>query len=185
MLRVDQSRRPPATTGDALALPFRDDAFEVVVAPFCLNHLDDPSQGVSEAGRVAPRLLASTYAADDDHPAKAAVETALGEVGWERPAWYSRVKVAMAAWGTIADATAVITRGGLEPLRVERHEIAFTDLGPNDMVAWRMGLAHCAAFVAGLDSKRRERVIARALDLLGPNPVPIVRRVILIAAARN
>lgn len=182
MLRVARDRRPPATAGDAVALPFRDHSFDVVLAPFSLNHLDDPAQGVREAGRIGRLLLASTYAADDDHPAKAAVETALGEVGWKRPAWYAQIKAAMAAWGTVADATAAVERGGLQPMRVERHEIEFNDLGPNDMVAWRMGLAQSASFVAALDDDARERVTARAIELLGPDPVPIVRRVIFVAA---
>jgi hypothetical protein len=53
------------------------------------------------------------------------------------------------------------------------------------MVAWRLGLAHCAPFVATLDAKRRSRLVARSLDLLGPDPIPIVRRVIFVAAARR
>jgi SAM-dependent methyltransferase len=183
MLLLDRIRRPPAAAGDAVALPFRDSSFDLVLAPFCLNHLEDPAEGVREAGRISRLLLASTYAVDDDHPAKAAVETALAEVGWERPVWYSRMKAAMAAWGTVAEATAVVERGGLEPVRVERHEVAFNDLGPNDMVAWRIGLPQCSTFVATLDADRRDRVIERAVESLGPDPAPIVRRVIFIAAA--
>jgi SAM-dependent methyltransferase len=183
MLRVDRAGRPPAAAGDAAALPFRDGSFDVVLAPFSLNHLDDPAQGARESGRISGLLLASTYAADDDHPAKAAVDTALGEVGWARPAWYSQIKAAMAAWGTVTDATGVVERAGLQPVRVERREIEFGDLGPQDMIAWRMGLAQCAGFVAALDDDHRSRVVARALELLGPDPVPIVRRVIFLAAA--
>ncbi|MEY2459073.1 MAG: demethylmenaquinone methyltransferase / 2-methoxy-6-polyprenyl,4-benzoquinol methylase [Acidimicrobiaceae bacterium] len=185
MLRIDQRNRPPATAGDALALPFRADSFDVVLAPFSLNHLHDPGLGVREAARISRLLLASTYAADDDHPVKAAVETVLGAVGWERPEWYSEVKATMAAWGTVAAATAVIEGSDLDPVRVERHEIAFPDLGPDDMVAWRLGLAHCAPFVATLDAERRSQVVARALELLGPDPTPIMRRVIFVAAARR
>lgn len=182
MLRFSREHRPAAAAGDAVALPFRNDAFDVVLAPFSLNHLDDPAQGVREAGRVGRRLLASTFAADDDHPAKAAVETALTEVGWQQPGWYVQVKAAMKAWGTVSDATAVVERGGLEPVRVERHEITFDELGPHDMVAWRLGQANCADFVAALDSESRQGVIARAVELLGPSPVPIVRGVIFVAA---
>ena len=183
MLRVDRSTRPPAAAGNAEALPFRSAAFDVVLAAFSLNHLDDPSEGVREAGRVGRLLLASTYAADDDHPAKLAVETALGEVGWTRPAWYSQLKAAMAAWGTVEDATAVVERGGLSPIRVERRRVAFPELGPTDMVAWRMGLAQSAAFSADLDRVGREQVVARAIELLGPDPAPIVRDVIFVAAS--
>jgi ubiquinone/menaquinone biosynthesis C-methylase UbiE len=79
MLLCGRDGRPPAAAGDALALPFRPGAFDIVLAPFSLNHLDEPAAGVREAGRVGDLLVASTYAADDDHPAKAAVDQALSE----------------------------------------------------------------------------------------------------------
>jgi SAM-dependent methyltransferase len=182
MLVRGRDDRPPATVADARELPFRRRVFDVVLAPFSLNHLDDPAGGVREAGRVGGLLVASTYAADDDHPAKAAVEAALSEAGWESPPWYAAVKSAMAAWGTVDRAAAAIERGGMRPLRVERREIRFPDLGPVDMVAWRMGLAHSASFVEGLDPETRDAVVRRALALLGRDPEPIVRRLIFLAA---
>jgi SAM-dependent methyltransferase len=184
MLRPQRADRPPASVGDALALPFRSSAFDVVLAPFSLNHLDDPAAGVREAARVGRLLVASTYAADDDHPVKAAVERALAAEGWEAPGWYRDLKAAMAAWGTVDGVAAVMARGGLRSLAVERREVAFADLGPADMVAWRLGLAHCAGFVARLDPAARRRVVDRALALLGPDPDPVVRRVVFGAAAR-
>jgi hypothetical protein len=50
------------------------------------------------------------------------------------------------------------------------------------MVAWRMGLAQSAGFVDALHPETRRAVIERALGLLGPDPEPIVRRVIFLAA---
>jgi SAM-dependent methyltransferase len=182
MLRVAQRTRPPAVAAQALELPFRRRSFDLVLAAFSLNHLEDPADGIREAGRIGGHLLASTYAADDDHPAKAAVENALAEVGWTRPEWYSQVKVGMARWGTVAAATTMIERASLEPTRVERLEITYDDLGPNELVAWRLGLAQSAAFVASLDRDARRRVTARALELLGPDPERLVRRVIFLAA---
>jgi SAM-dependent methyltransferase len=183
MLLCGRDARPPAAVGDALALPFRRRAFDVVLAPFSLNHLDEPAAGVREAGRVADLLVASTYAEDDDHPAKAAVDQALSEVGWKRPSWHAAMKSAMAAWGTIDRATAVIECGGMRPRLVERREISLPDLGPADMVAWRMGLAQSAGFVETLDPATQRTVFERALSLLGPDPEPIVRRVIFLAAS--
>jgi SAM-dependent methyltransferase len=185
MLLPDRERRPPAVVADALCLPFAPGAFDVVLAAFSLNHLDDPSAGVREAGRVGRALVASTYAADDDHPVKAAVEVALREAGWEQPEWYPRLKASMAAWGTVAAATEVVERGGLRPLLVERHEVAFPELGPPDMVAWRLGLAQYAGFVAALDQTARRRLVERAVEVLGADPPPVVRRVIFLAAAEH
>jgi len=185
MLLLDRSTRPPAAAGDATALPFRNDAFDVVLAPFSLNHLHDPALGVREAARVADHLLASTYAADDDHPAKLAVETALTELGWQRPNWYDGIKAAMSAWGTVDVARDVVERGGMRPVRMEHETVVFDDLGPEDMVAWRAGVAPSAAFLGALPPAQRESFVARALELLGPNPPLIERRVILISAARQ
>ncbi|HXW31594.1 MAG TPA: class I SAM-dependent methyltransferase [Acidimicrobiales bacterium] len=185
MLRQDFAQRPPATVGDALALPFRDGAFDIVLAAFSLNHLEHPELGVAEAARVGEVLLASTYAADDDHPVKGAVEAALGELGWTRPGWYDVVKQSMSAWGTVDQATKVIVQGGMRPVRVERLEVLFPELLPPDMVAWRMGLAQSGPFVAALPPELRARAVRRALELLGPGPGPLVRRVIFLAAAQG
>jgi SAM-dependent methyltransferase len=185
MLLRDRADRPPAAVGDALALPFGRGVFDIVLAPFSLNHLDDPAAGVREAGRIGDLLVASTYAVDDDHPVKAAVEQALSEVGWTRPPWQTAMKAAMAAWGTVDRAMAVIERGGMWPRIVERREIAFPELGPADMVAWRMGLAQSAGFVEALDPETQHMVFERALGLLGPDPEPIVRRVIFLAASTS
>lgn len=182
MLLRGRDDRPPAAVGDALALPFRGGVFDIVLAAFSLNHLEEPAAGLREAGRVGDLLVASTYAADDDHPAKAAVEKALSEFGWERPPWYDALKAAMATWGTVDEAKAAIERGGMRPRCVERREIEFPDLGPADMVAWRMGLAQSAGFVDALDPDTQRLVFGRALDLLGRDPEPIVRRVIFLAA---
>lgn len=185
MLLADSASRPPAAVADAVALPFSDGAFDVVLAPFSLNHLDEPSTGVREAARVLNAggvLLASTYAADDDHPVRSAVEQALREIGWEAPAWYSQVKAAMASWGTVEAAAAAIERGGMRPGLIECREVSFADLTPLDLVAWRMGMAQNAPFVARLDEPDRAAVFERARGLLGANPAPLVRRVIFVAA---
>ena len=185
MLLLDREHRPAATAGDAERLPFRDDAFDMVLAPFTLNHLPDPAAGVREAGRVGRLLLGSTYADDDDHPVKAAVEAAMRTTGWEPPDWYTNLKAVMRGWGTVDAATVAVERGGLVPVRVERLEVRFDTLTPADLVAWRLGLAHTSSALAALDPALQRDVSERALELLGPDPEPLVRRVIFLAATRR
>ena len=182
MLRRGRDTRPPAAVGDIEGLPFAAGAFDVVLAPFSLNHLADPANGVREAGRVARALVASTYAEDDDHPVKAAAEAALREHGWTSPAWYAGVKTAMASWGTVATAKVAAERGGMRPTEVELLAIEIPALGPAEMVAWRLGLAHTASFFEQLDPGARRQVVERAIHLLGADPPPVVRRVIFLAA---
>jgi len=185
MLRNERANRPPCTVGDASALPLRSGSVDAVVAAFVLNHLDDPSVAVGEIDRVLVRdghLLASTYANDDHHPVREAVEQALHEHGWSPPAWYGAVRAAMHSWGTTALAEAAIVRGGMQPVDVAEVAVAMPDLSPDAVVASRMGMAQCAPFVASLDATVQHAVHVRARALLGPHPPPLVRRVIFIVA---
>ena len=62
--------------------------------------------------------------------------------------------------------------------------VPYPDLSPADLVAWRMGMAQVAPFITSLPEVARRRIEARALDLLGPHPEPLVRRMIILTALR-
>ncbi len=81
---------------------------------------------------------------------------------------------------TVAGAVAVAQRAGL-PAEASVVEVAFPDLGPRDLVAWRMGMASVAPFVATLLPDRRRSLVARALELLG-DPEVLVRRMVVLRA---
>ncbi len=88
--RAGPAQHPVAA--DAAALPFRDRAFDLVVAAFCLNHLDRPGEVLGEIRRVGHGLAASTFAPGWAHPAKLAVDQALRPFGYQPPAWYESMK---------------------------------------------------------------------------------------------
>jgi len=53
--------------GDAMALPFPDDAFDVAVMPLVIFFVPDPAKGVAEMARVVcPRGIVTAYAWDMD-----------------------------------------------------------------------------------------------------------------------
>lgn len=187
MLSHDPGTRPPAAAADALALPFADGAFDAAVAAFSLNHATDPARGLREMARVtrpgAP-LVASSYAADDSHPVKAAVEAALTARGWAPEPWYRTVQtVAAPRTATVESCLATAADAGLdaacEPVRVP-----FPDLGPRDLVAWRLGMAQHAPFLARLPPEERSRVAAEALAALGDAPPPLTRSILVLTAVR-
>ncbi|MEA3020769.1 MAG: demethylmenaquinone methyltransferase / 2-methoxy-6-polyprenyl,4-benzoquinol methylase [Actinomycetota bacterium] len=185
MLAADASQRPPACVGDALALPFAGSTFDAAIAAFSLNHVADPGAALRDATRVlrpGGAIVASAYAEDDDHPVKAAVRAAATERGWVQDEWYTaltRDVVPMLA--TVERAARVAADAGLGSVLVEQVEVPFPDLGPTDLVAWRLGQAQLAPFVATLPSSERVALVGDALARLG-EAAPLVRSIIVVTA---
>lgn len=51
---------------------------------------------------------------------------------------------------------------------------------PVELVAWRLGMAHLAPFVAGLTPALRRRLIDAALDAVGSHAEPVRPRVLVL-----
>jgi SAM-dependent methyltransferase len=185
MLRFDAARRGPAVGGNALSLPFAAGSFDVSIAAFALNHLTDPAGALAEMARVtAPAgvLVASAYAATDAHPVKAAVQSALRDRGWSAEPWYMEVRDhALPLLATVEGARAVAAAAGVRAT-VEVLEIPFPDLTPADLVAWRLGMAHHAPFVAALGDDARAALLADVLARLGEDVPTLVRSIVVLAA---
>jgi SAM-dependent methyltransferase len=185
MLLSGRADRPPAVQGDAGQLPFGDDRIGAVVAAVSLNHVDDAVGCLREAARVVMPggpLVASSYAADDSHPVKSAVEQALQEVGWELEPWYESLRAGpVAALATVERFTAVGEAAGLSAGCVALR-VGFDHLGPLDLVDWRLGMAQHAPFVSRLPPATAQAVRERAVDLLGSGP-PVLERSILVLTA--
>ena len=153
-------RRCPAglhpVAADAIALPFRDGCFDLVLAAFCLGHLDRPAAGLQEARRVAPALAASAFAAGWNHPAKAAVDEVLGTFGYRPPPWYITFKRDTEPW---ASDLVLISRdaaaAGYTDVRLRTVTVDTGLSRPAELAAWRLGMAHVAPFVSSLTSVRR------------------------------
>jgi ubiquinone/menaquinone biosynthesis C-methylase UbiE len=186
MLAVDRVTRPPGVVGDATRLPFADGSLGGVVAAYCYNHLADPVTGLREAGRVTATrgpVLASAYALDDTHPVKDAVEAALGEAGWISPTFYADMKRdRVPQLATVERADAAACAAGLHDVIVSAVRVPFPELSVDDLVEWRLGMAHTAWFVEGLEHAARAGVVARVHNLLGPDVPMLERSVIHITA---
>jgi SAM-dependent methyltransferase len=185
MLAHDAANRPPAVVGDALALPFRAASFDAVVAAFSVNHLTEPAAGLAEARRVTRpggAVVASSYAADDTHPVKEAVEVALAARGWEIDPSFARMKrEAVPQLATEEGVAAAATAAGLDP-EITPVRVPFPELDAEALVAWRLGMAHHAPFVAGLPPAERAAVVVEAVANLGADH-PVLERSIIVATA--
>jgi len=74
-----------SVVGDGCALPFGNEAFDLVVSAFSLSHFVDPVEALAEVRRVGAALLASAFVADWTHPAKDAIEHLLVAFGYRPP----------------------------------------------------------------------------------------------------
>ncbi|MFP5319841.1 MAG: class I SAM-dependent methyltransferase [Acidimicrobiia bacterium] len=187
MLAHDAAARPAAVVGDVLALPFARSTFDAAVAAFSLNHLTSPEAGLGEMARVTRPggvLLAATYAGDDSHPVKNAVNGALSAHGWVPEPWYEALRAdAIPLLSTSEGCAGAAEAAGLEA-RVEALRVGFPDLDAEDLVAWRLGMAQHAPFVAGLSPEDRRALVADAVDRLGEAP-PLVRSIVVTSALRR
>ena len=173
MLRlIGPPQRPVAA--DAAALPFRDAAFDLVVAAFCLNHLSRPGGALGEIRRVGRGLVASAFAAGWTHPAKLAVDGALRPFGFRPPAWYESMKqeadAAARDPGRLGDQAA---SAGFTGVRVATITVATGLSTPAQLASWRLGLAHYALFLQSLDPARRAAA-RRAAEQAAAGTGPLV-----------
>ena len=185
MLRANATSAGRGVVSDARRLPVPAGAADGVVAAFSFNHLPDPAAGFREAVRVCRAgspILVAAYAADDHHPVKAAADEALAEAGWVAEPWYADLRTNLVPLlATTGGMHAAARAAGLAGHAAEV-TVDLPGLAPADMVAWRLGMAQSAPFLATLAAAARGRIQARALTLLGAAPPPLRRSIVLFTA---
>jgi SAM-dependent methyltransferase len=155
-----------------LGLP--DDEYDVSVAAFVLNHLDEPAAAVRELARVTRpggRVIATTFG-PDDHPMKPAVDEVLKRHGWSHPPWYANLKTErVPLTATVAAFEAVGAAGGLTQQSVAEISVDLSDLPAEARIGYRLGMPHIAPFMASLEASARVSVeadVAATLEQLPP-----------------
>jgi ubiquinone/menaquinone biosynthesis C-methylase UbiE len=176
MLRL-AGRAFPSVAANAIALPFRDRSFDLVVAAFSLNHLADVEAGLAEARRVGAGLVASVFAPGWTHPARDAVDEAVRGFGYDPPDWY--VTLMPRSGSPTSDQQALAERAtaaGFGHVRVRTATVR-TDLeSAAELASWRLGLAQFAPFMRSLDAPDRaevQRAAEQAVAAAGGGPLVV------------
>jgi ubiquinone/menaquinone biosynthesis C-methylase UbiE len=181
MLRLGRTVFDPVLA-DAAALPFGAASFDVVVAACCLGHLPDPVAALRETRRVAAAIVASAFAADWTHPAKAAVDDVLLALGFRPPPWYEAFKVdTERRVEDPVELAALAKAAGYRTAEVRTVQVATGINSPAGQVAWRMGMAHIAPFVRSLAPQVRAQARRAAEDALVGAP-PLVMPLVVLSA---
>lgn len=172
----------PAVVADLVHLPFHDGAFDLALAGFVLGHLSKPEAGLRELRRVAAGVVASAFAEGWSHPAKRVVEQVLAERGYRPPAWYVAFKEDRERYvGDPARLISLARAAGYAEVRVEQCEVTVGAVTAGDLVAWRLGMAHHAPFLATLSPATRHTVRSEAEQQLADAPPVVVPVLGLIA----
>jgi hypothetical protein len=125
----------------------------------------------------------SAYAEDDTHPAKHAAEAAAQQWGWQAPEWYAHVRAAaIPRLATVERAQSVLDAAGVRGV-ARAMQVAFPELGREQLLAWRFGMAQLAPFVASLADRDRSAMWQRALDAL--DHTELVRSIIVVVAVAD
>jgi ubiquinone/menaquinone biosynthesis C-methylase UbiE len=181
-------RRASVAAADATALPIATDGVEAAVAAFVLNHLPEPTAALREIARaVRPGglVLASTFAQQPRHGVKVAVETAAASFGYREPSWYTTLKQEVEPRTAGAERLAAVAgAAGLVAIEAREQTVEVGVDTPEAIVAYRLGMAHLAPFVAGLDDDGRAALRTAALAALGPEVEPF-RPVVVLLTARS
>lgn len=187
MLRIAQRTVPVLETvvGDAMDLPFGESEFDGVTAGFCINHLPEPDRFLRECARVVRSggfVLASTFSANDEHPAKACVEEAAREKGWVPPAWDEVFRSSSALTDSEEGLAHMAALAGLESTTVARVVVDTGLSTAQDLVRWRLGMAQMSGWVSSLSEEDREELIQTAEDRLGSQPQSLRRSVLILSS---
>ena len=175
---------------DAVALPFRDGSFDLVVAAFCLNHLSSLAAGLAEARRVGAAIAASLFAPGWTHPAKDAVDEAVRSFGYRPPRGYTAL--APGSRGSDPDVLAeCAAAAGFTRVRARTTDVPTGLATPAELASWRLGMAHFAPFLGSLDAPGRaavrraaEQAVARVASGAGAGPMrPLVVSMTMLTAS--
>lgn len=169
---------------DAVALPFRGRSFDLVVAAFCLNHLDSLATGLAEVRRVSAAIAASVFAPGWSHPAPDAVEEVLSSYGYQPPAWHSSLCPGSRA-GDPEELAEAAAAAGFTAVRVRTSDVHTGLVTPAELASWRLGLAQVAPFLRSLDAAGRaevRRAAEQAVAGVVAGDAPLVVSMVMLTA---
>ena len=186
MLAWCKADRPPAVVADVSALPVVDRSVDNTVAAFVLNHLVEPATGIAEIVRVTRpggAVLACVYANASRSEVRDAIDQAAQREGWAAPEWYVEIKrVATPLLGTAEDMERAAKRAGLVDVVVDERPVDVGVTEAQQLVDYRLGQAHFAAWLDQLGPARADQVRAQLVEAIRPIMRPYEPVVVFLAA---
>lgn len=159
-----------AVVGDIGRLPVRSGAVDVATAGFVLSDLPDPGVGLAELARVVRPggiVLTSSFATGPRLPENATIDEVADHYGYVAPDWYVTFKRELEPRVGDPDLLRMLALdAGLVDVSVCLRRVSLR-LGAEQVVSWRLGMAHFAPWFAGLPALTRDIVLMAAWTALG------------------
>ena len=175
-----------AAAGDAGALPFATSSADGAGAAFSVSHMPSPRTALRELARVVRPggvILVSSYGGANPHPAKAAVDAAAAAHGFSPPSWHDELKQTTEPQvGSVGALRELAADAGLLDVQIDQERVDVDMTEPIDLVRWRLGMPHLAAFLSSRGEEEREAIAAAALATIGPRPEPYRPDVLFLSA---
>ncbi|MGH8975860.1 MAG: class I SAM-dependent methyltransferase, partial [Acidimicrobiia bacterium] len=188
MLAWEAPARPPCAVADLRFLPFVAGSVDDAVAAFVLNHLLDPAAGIAELIRVTRpggAILANVYSNASQSDARDRIDEVAADAGWQVPDWYLEMKSeAVPLLGTAGDMEDVAVRAGLVDVVVDERPVDVGITEPHQLVRYRFGQAHFAAWLDRIGPQQAAAVRERAADAIRPVMEPYRPIVVFLAGRR-
>jgi len=188
MLAHERSSRPPCAVADVLALPLRDGGLDAVLAPFVLNHLAAPIDGLGELARITRSggtVLASTFSEHDRSPLKDVIDGVVVRHGFEPPPIYLWMRAQADRLGSADAMRAAAEAAGLQTIDVIEGPVDIDITDASVVVRYRLGMPHLASFLASRPEVEQEAIVDEAVAaVLAHDGAPSLAPAVVFLAAR-
>jgi SAM-dependent methyltransferase len=172
--------------GDLYALPFRDATFDGVCSAFTISHLDHPARALRELQRVvhsAGLLVVAVFGAAPTNASRDVIYDVAEDYGFVPPAWYIHLKThTEPLTNTPALLLACSREAGFDYVTIDDIVIDSDLSSPDDVVAYRTGMAQLAPFVSALSGAQRERFLRDAVTAVRDRGQPVRPRVLIMSS---
>ncbi len=187
MLAWNARARPPCAVADIRALPISAGSVDDAVAAFVLNHLAEPSAGLTELIRVTRRggaVLAAVFSTASRSQARDRVDAVAREGGWQVPDWYADLKTTtVPILGTAAAMGAAAHAAGLADVVVDERPVDVGVTEPEQLVSYRLGQPLFASWLDRIGPRRATDIAYHAADAIRPIMQPYQPIVVFLAAS--
>jgi SAM-dependent methyltransferase len=175
-----------AITGDMCSLPFLGGAFDAAFAAFSISHVETPEQALAEMRRVvrpAGLVVAAVFGASPPNASKEIVDEVARNFGFEAPGWYVTLKSSAEPRSNTPELLRECALvAGLVQVEIEDRTVDPGLESPEELVEYRIGMAHLAPFVASLRETRRASFLRRALTEVRRRGQPVLPRILILSS---